>query len=108
MLKMKGMRFQKEVILLSIRWYAAYPLSYHNPEEMMHERGVKGHVDKSGASKADMDGIGDTCCSCRGSIGKLPVQVCANSTLFHSEFEQLHDAAPAFVFSVKGSSEFLR
>ena len=35
MLKMKGMRFPKEIILLCIRWYAAYPLSYRNLEEMM-------------------------------------------------------------------------
>lgn len=49
MLKMKGMRFPKEVILLCIRWYAAYPLSYRNLEEMMHERGV--YVDHSSVSR---------------------------------------------------------
>ena len=38
MLKMKGMRFPKEIILLCIRWYAAYPLSYRNLEEMMEQR----------------------------------------------------------------------
>ena len=30
----------KEIILLCVRWYATYPLSYRNLEEMMHERGV--------------------------------------------------------------------
>ena len=40
MLKMKGMRFPKEIILVCIRWYAAYALSYRNLEEMMQERGV--------------------------------------------------------------------
>lgn len=30
----------KEIILLCIRWYAAYALSYRNLEEMMQERGV--------------------------------------------------------------------
>lgn len=40
MLKMKGMRFPKELILVCIRWYAAYALSYRNLEEMMQERGV--------------------------------------------------------------------
>ena len=40
MLKMKGMRFPKEIILVCIRWYAAYALSYRNLEEMMEERGV--------------------------------------------------------------------
>ena len=37
---MKGMRFPKEIILVCIRWYAAYALSYRNLEEMMQERGV--------------------------------------------------------------------
>ena len=40
MLATKGMRFQIDVILGCIRWYAAYPLSYHHLEEMMQERGV--------------------------------------------------------------------
>ena len=46
---MKGMRFPKEIILLCIRWYAAYPLSYRNLEEMLDERGV--HVDHSSVSR---------------------------------------------------------
>ena len=49
MLKMKGMRFPKEIILLCVRWYAAYPLSYRNLEEMMQERGV--YVDHSSVSR---------------------------------------------------------
>ena len=49
MLKLKGMRFPKEIILLCIRWYAAYPLSYRNLEEMMQERGV--YVDHSSVSR---------------------------------------------------------
>ena len=40
MLDMKGMRFPIDVILVCIRWYAAYPLSYRHLEEMMEERGV--------------------------------------------------------------------
>src|SRR5665811_428432 len=40
MLSTKGMRFPIDVILLCIRWYAAYPLSYLHLEEMMQERGV--------------------------------------------------------------------
>jgi putative transposase len=36
----KGMRFPVDVILVCIRWYAAYPLSYRHPEEIMQERGV--------------------------------------------------------------------
>ena len=37
MLKMKGMRFPKKIILVCIRWYAAYALSYQTLEEMMQE-----------------------------------------------------------------------
>ena len=40
MLETKGMRFPIDVILVCIRWYAAYPLSYRHLEEMMEERGV--------------------------------------------------------------------
>ena len=40
MLAAKGMRFPIDVILVCIRWYTAYPLSYCHLEEMMHERGV--------------------------------------------------------------------
>ena len=36
----KGMRFPVEIILVCIRWYAAYPLSYRHLEEIMAERGV--------------------------------------------------------------------
>jgi putative transposase len=40
MLNTKGMRFPVDVILVCIRWYAAYPLSYRQLEEIMQERGV--------------------------------------------------------------------
>ena len=40
MLNTKGMRFPVNVILVCIRWYAAYSLSYRHLEEMMQERGV--------------------------------------------------------------------
>ena len=40
MLAAKGMRFPIDVILVCIRWYAAYPLSYRHLEEIMQERGV--------------------------------------------------------------------
>jgi transposase-like protein len=43
------MRFPKEIILVCIRWYAAYSLSYRNLEEMMEERGV--FVDHSSVSR---------------------------------------------------------
>jgi putative transposase len=40
MLSLKGMHFPANVILLCIRWYATYPLSYRHIEEMLGERGV--------------------------------------------------------------------
>ena len=49
MLNFKGMRFPTEVILLCIRWYVAYPLSYRHLEEMMEERGVS--VDHSSINR---------------------------------------------------------
>lgn len=49
MLNTNGMRFPIDVILVCIRWYAAYPLSYRHLEEMMQERGVL--VDHSSISR---------------------------------------------------------
>lgn len=40
MLSFEGMRFPTDVVLLCIRWYAAYPLSYRHIGEMLGERGV--------------------------------------------------------------------
>jgi putative transposase len=34
------MRFPIDIILVCIRWYVAYPLSYRHLEEIMQERGV--------------------------------------------------------------------
>ena len=34
------MHYPLEVMLVCVRWYAAYPLSFRNIEEMMAERGV--------------------------------------------------------------------
>jgi putative transposase len=49
MLSFKGMRFSIDVILVCIRWYAAYSLSYRNLEQMMEERGVS--VDHSSINR---------------------------------------------------------
>jgi transposase, IS6 family len=39
----KWCHFQADIILLCVRWYVRYPLSYRHLEEMMMERGL--HVD---------------------------------------------------------------
>lgn len=40
MLSFKRMRFPTDIVLVCIRWYVAYPLSYRHIEEIMEERGV--------------------------------------------------------------------
>jgi transposase-like protein len=36
----KGAHFPSDIILMGVRWYVAYPLSYRHVEELMEERGV--------------------------------------------------------------------
>jgi putative transposase len=40
MLSFYGRHFPKAVILMAVRWYVAYALSYRDIEELMNERGV--------------------------------------------------------------------
>jgi putative transposase len=40
MVNFKGARSVQDIILPCVRWYVAYPLSYHQVEELMEERGV--------------------------------------------------------------------
>ena len=40
-ISLKGAHFPKEVILMGVRWYVAYPLSTRHVEELMEERGVE-------------------------------------------------------------------
>jgi putative transposase len=40
MIRFKGTHFPKEVMLMAIRWYLAYPLSYRHVEELLQERGI--------------------------------------------------------------------
>ena len=55
----KGAHFPKEIILMGVRWYVAYPLSTRHVEALMEERGVE--VDHSTIKlydSADESGIG--------------------------------------------------
>jgi len=36
----KGRHFKKIIILMAVRWYLAYSLSYRNIEELMAEHGI--------------------------------------------------------------------
>ena len=40
-IEFKQRHFEKGIILLMVRWYLSYPLSYRNIEEMMLERGIQ-------------------------------------------------------------------
>jgi len=40
MISFAGKQFPKDIILMAVRWYVAYPLSYRNIEELMDERNV--------------------------------------------------------------------
>ena len=40
MISFKGKHFDKTVILMAVRWYVAYSLSYRDIEEMLKERGI--------------------------------------------------------------------
>ena len=41
MISFKKRHFSKSVILMAVRWYVAYALSYRDIEEMMAERGIE-------------------------------------------------------------------
>ena len=41
MIDFKGRHFGGEIELWAVRWYCRYPVSYHNLETMMTERGVR-------------------------------------------------------------------
>ncbi len=40
MISFKWRHFEKTIILMAVRWYVAYPLSYRNVMELLAERGV--------------------------------------------------------------------
>lgn len=39
----KWRHYQSDIILLCVRWYLSYPLSYRQVVEMVNERGLKVH-----------------------------------------------------------------
>ena len=41
MISFKGRHFEKDMILMAVRWYIVYALSYRNIEELMAEHGLK-------------------------------------------------------------------
>ena len=49
MISFKGRHFPKDIILMAVRWYVAYPLSHRNIEELMAKRNIK--LDHSAVQK---------------------------------------------------------
>ena len=50
----KWRHFESEIILLCVRWYLQYALSYRDLEEMMQERGLSvDHTTGSGSLEQD-------------------------------------------------------
>jgi len=47
----KWRHFLPEIIVLNVRWYCRYPLSYRDLEEMMAERGIE--VDQGQTGNSD-------------------------------------------------------
>ncbi|ALB24564.1 hypothetical protein Psal006b_03400 (plasmid) [Piscirickettsia salmonis] len=41
MINFSGRHFKKDLIMMAIRWYIAYTLSYRDIEELMAERGIQ-------------------------------------------------------------------
>lgn len=41
MLGFKGHRFEREIILVVVKWHLSYPLSYRNIDEMIQDRGLR-------------------------------------------------------------------
>jgi hypothetical protein len=39
-----GFRFPPEVIVLAVRWYLRFGLSYRDVEELLAERGISGRI----------------------------------------------------------------
>jgi transposase-like protein len=94
---LKGMRFRKEVILVCIRWYAAYPLSYSNREEMMQERGVS--VDHSTVNRWSikflpvLEKIFRTACTVLAGIELMHMILSIGKIKRHFPKIKIHDAS---------------
>ena len=60
-----GFRFPREVIVLAVRWYLRYGLSYRDVEELLAERGVqvdqfmpRSYTTGHGAARSVVRGVG--------------------------------------------------
>ncbi len=60
MINLKGCHFPKDVVLMCVRWYVAYSLSYRHVEELMEERGVS--VDHATVNRWVVKHAPELCC----------------------------------------------
>ena len=49
MVDFKGRHFEREIVLLGVRWYVAYQITHRQLEEMMEKQGVE--VDHSSLNR---------------------------------------------------------
>ena len=69
----KWRHFQSEIILLNVRWYLRYRLSYRNLEEMMVERGLSRQEQKHAPSGRSR--LATTICAtrCAKQVRRFPL-----------------------------------
>ena len=66
----KGFRFPPEIIVLAVRWYLRYGLSYRDLEELLVERGVEvGHVTVFRWVQCFTPLLADAARTCRHAVG---------------------------------------
>jgi transposase, IS6 family len=66
-----GFRFPPEVIMLTVRWYLRYNLSYRDLEELLAERGIEAdHVTLYGGFNAFTPLLIDAARPCRHTVGR--------------------------------------
>ena len=65
-----GFRFQPEIIVLAVRWYLRYGLSYRDVEELLGERGIEvDHVTIYRWAQGFTPLLADAAVPCRHTVG---------------------------------------
>jgi IS6 family transposase len=68
----KGFRFPSEIIVLAVRWYLRYSLSYRDVEELLAERGIEvDHVTLYRWLQRFTPLLADAARPCRHSVGDV-------------------------------------